>query len=489
MSSISMLKKLAGESVIYGLSGIISRFVGVFLVPVYTRFFVPADYGVISLVTNLFGLLTFLAVLGLDDALHRWYYESESEEDRKKTLNTFLWSYIAFAAFFSAVLAIFHNFFAARILKEPQAATPILIAAINFPLMISVVFTSNLLRIQRRAVNTSVFLLTTSLITILLNVVFVVFLRAGIVSIFYAQIITSSIATVWTLVLFKHLISPKYFDWQRWKEMISFGYPLIPANISYWVINLSGVYFIQSFANTREVGLYQVGSAVATAMALLTGAFQMAWGPFAISIHKQPDAKRIYALALQLYLGVASLAAVLLTLFASEILIILTTESYFDAYLVAGILAFNYLVIGLGYIAMIGGNIAKNNKSFGIAAVVSACLLISLNLILVPIYGKEGAAISTLVSQIVIPIAVFWQTQKFYPVPYNFGKAVLIFLSGLSVGFGVLSLIKEAAVDFYPGIAFKILAALLYSAFLFWILKSEIYSSKNITGELFQGEP
>lgn len=488
MSAFSMLKKLAGESLVYGLSGIISRFVGVFLIPIYTRFFVPADYGIISLVTNLFGLLTFLAILGLDDGIHRWYYETEDEDDRKKTLNTFLWSYFALAAFFSSSLAIFHNFFAAQILKEPQAATPVLIAACNFPLMISVVFTSNVLRIQRRAVYTSVFLLTISLITIILNVVFVVFLRAGLVSIFYAQLITSSIAAIWTLILFKDLISPKHFDWQRWKEMFSFSYPLIPANLSYWVINLSGVYFIQSFADTREVGLYQVGAAIATAMALLTGAFQMAWGPFAISIHKQTGAQQFYALALDLYIGIASLAAVLITLFSSEVLIILTTESYFDGYLVAGILAFNYLVIGLGYISMIGANIAKNNKSYGIASLIAACLMVLLNLILVPVYGKEGAAVSTLVSQIVIPIIVFRQTQKFYPIPYNFCKAFLIFLSGLIVGFGVLSLIKEAGFGFYPGIAVKTVTGLVYLAFLFWILKPGIYSSRDITGEFFQAE-
>jgi O-antigen/teichoic acid export membrane protein len=354
--------------------------------------------------------------------------------------------------------------------------------------MISIVFTGNLLRIQRRAVMASVFLLTTSLITILLNVVFVVFLRAGIISIFYAQLTTSAIATVWTLVLFRHLISPKYFDWQRWKEMFAFGYPLVPANISYWVINLSGVYFIQSFSETREVGLYQVGASVATAMALLTGAFQMAWGPFALSIYKQENAKHIYALALDFYLGVASLAAVLITLFSSEVLMILTTESYYDAYLVAGILAFNYLVIGTGYIALIGANIAKNNKSFGIASVISAILLVLLNLILVPKYGKEGAAISTLVSQIAIPIAVFTTTQKFYPIPYNFVRAVLIFLAGLIAAFGVLFLIKEAAIGFYPSIALKATAVLIYCAFLFWILKLGTHLPKNLAREIFQAE-
>jgi O-antigen/teichoic acid export membrane protein len=266
--------------------------------------------------------------------------------------------------------------------------------------------------------------------------------------------------------------------------MFLFSFPLIPASIAFWVINLSGIYFIQSLVNTREVGLYQIGTSVASLMAMLTGAFQMAWGPFAFSIYKQPNAKQVYALALSVYLGIASFIAVLITLFSFEILTILTTQDYLDAYLVAGILAFNYLLIGISYIAGIGTGIAKNNKMFGIASLVSAGLLVVLNLILVPVYGKEGAAIATLASQIIIPIAIFWHAQKLYPIPYNFGKAALIFLSGLIAGFGVLSLIKEASFGFYSGIAVKAAASVVYLALLFLILKPEICSSKNIADEL-----
>lgn len=488
MSSLSMIKRLAGESFIYGLSSVISRFIGVFLIPIYTRVFLPSDYGIISLITNSFTLLSILLVLGLDNSLHRWYYEEEDEEDRKKTLNTFLWSCFVLASVFSLLLAVFHNFFAERILREPEAARIVLVAAFNLPLTVFTVFTGNVLRIQRRAVYTSVFTLTISLITIFLNVIFVVFIRTGVIGIFYAQAITSVVAVGWTLYLFSDKISPRYFNWQRWKEMFLFSYPLIPGGVAFWIINLSGVYFIQSFSETREVGLYQVGTAIASAMAMLTGAFQMAWGPFALSIYKQSDAKQVYAMVLSVYLGATSLIAFLITLFSFEMLTILTTPDYLDAYLVAGILAFNYLVVGLGYIAVIGTSIAKNNRAYGIASLVSAGLLVALNLILVPAYGKEGAAISTLASQIIIPLAIFWHAQKLYPIPYNFAKAALIFLSGLTASFGVLSLIETASLGFYQGILVKAAAAIVYSMLLFLILKPEIYSSKNLAGDLSKSD-
>jgi len=304
----------------------------------------------------------------------------------------------------------------------------------------------------------------------LVNVIFVVILRTGFIGVFYAQITASIIAAVWTLILFRNTIDPRFFRWQKWKEMFQFSYPLIPGSVAFWVINLSGIYFIQSFENAREVGLYQIGISIASAMALLTGAFQMAWGPLAFSIYKQADAKQIYAQTLNLYMGATCAIAVLITLFAREIILVLATPDYAGAFWVAGIFSFNYAVIGLSYIAVIGASLAKNNKAFGIASVASAVLLVSLNLIFVPRFGKEGAALATLVSQLAIPAAVFWHSQILYPIPYNFPKAALIFFSGLAISFGTLFLLSELSADFYVQIFIKAAAAIGFLAALFYFL-------------------
>lgn len=74
---------------------------------------------------------------------------------------------------------------------------------------------------------------------------------------------------------------------QRLKEMLKFSLPLFPASIAYWTINLSGLFFLNKYCDKSEVGLYQIGTSFASAVALITGAFQSAWGPFAYSIYKK----------------------------------------------------------------------------------------------------------------------------------------------------------------------------------------------------------
>ncbi|MEP6923987.1 MAG: oligosaccharide flippase family protein, partial [Pyrinomonadaceae bacterium] len=166
MSQVSLLKNFAGESVVYGISGILSRFLAVFLTPIYTRIFMPSDYGVISLVTNVSALLSILVILGLDNSMARWYYDNEDENDRKITLNTFLWSCGGIAALFALFIYCFRDFIAVRIMREPATAPLLLLMAANLPLTIFSVFTTNVLRMQRRATATTVFTLTVSLINI-----------------------------------------------------------------------------------------------------------------------------------------------------------------------------------------------------------------------------------------------------------------------------------------------------------------------------------
>ncbi len=122
MAGNSLLKKLAGESLVYGLSGVLSRFISVFLTPIYTGIFAPSDYGVASLVTTIFALLNILLILSLDNSMARWYYDNESGDDRKITLNTFLWSCFGVGAFLSCLVVIFRDFIAASIFREPATA-------------------------------------------------------------------------------------------------------------------------------------------------------------------------------------------------------------------------------------------------------------------------------------------------------------------------------------------------------------------------------
>lgn len=484
MSTIQQLKRLGGQSLIYGLSGIISRFLYVFLVPIYTRIFLPEDYAVIAVVTNLSVLLLILSILSLDNSVGRWYFDAADEKDQKVSLNTFLWTIFTVAAIFGFCILLFNRFIATELLDEPRAREPLVVLAITLPLSVFQSFSWNILRMQHRAVMTVVFSIVTSVVTLSLSVLFVAVLKLGVIGVFYAQLCSAVVATVWTLYLFRKFISVRYFNWNRLKEMFRFSFPLLPGSIAFWVVNLSAAYFLQFMGDSRDVGLYQVGSTIATVIVMLTGAFQMAWGPFAYSIHKQDNAKLVYAQVFQIFSAVVCCASLLLTLYSREILEIFTTEIYSEAYLVVSILAFNHFFISLSYIASIGTGIAKNNKAYGYSMIAAATLLVILNLILIPIYGKEGAAFSVVVSQIVVPVAVFWHAQKLYPIPYAFGRVILTAGFSIILGFGTIIALNKTSFTTTETVLLKLIPMMIFFGIIYKLNHREVRNMLQPTASL-----
>src|SRR5690349_17849410 len=109
------LRQLASDSLVYGLSGTITRFITIFLVPLYTRVLIPEDYGVMSLVRNATALVSMFTSLSLDSAAHRFYWDSEDTADRKSTLATWACSWLVLSTAVSIVIIIFAKHLSATI--------------------------------------------------------------------------------------------------------------------------------------------------------------------------------------------------------------------------------------------------------------------------------------------------------------------------------------------------------------------------------------
>ena len=174
------------------------------------------------------------------------------------------------------------------------------------------------------------------------------------------------------------------------------------------------------FKNNAEVGLFGIGASLAAGMSLFTGAFQQAWGPFAFSIVNDENAKQVYANVFLLYSYLMGFLAANLMLFAPEVLQLLTAPAYHDSAWVAGILAYNLVLIGFTYIASIGISIAKVTAPYGYAMLFATMLTIILDILLIPKFGKEGSAIATVVAQLLVPAYLFYRGHKIYPIPYKF---------------------------------------------------------------------
>jgi O-antigen/teichoic acid export membrane protein len=432
-SRIHRLRQLAAESAVYGLSGMIASAIGVLFTPIYTRLFLPEDYGVLSIVSTSMGVISVLVILGLDSASSRYYWDVDDPSARKATLASWAWCQIALSSVAGLAIIVGSPWLAAVLVGRADAAVYYRLMAATLPLNTLVVVTTALLRMQRRPWATMTFSLATSIAQIALTLLFVVGLRWGLFGNFLGQATSIVIGFVASVVLLRDWVNPRHVRLARLRPMLRFGLPLVPASLGIWVISYADRYFVQRYTNLAEVGLFSVGASLAAVVALATAAFQLAWGPFAMSIHREPDARQTYADVFLGYVWLGCFLATGLALFAPEILRVVTTPRYVGASNVAGMLTFSHVMIGLGSVGALGPYLTKRTVSTGAAITAGAIVNVALNFAFVPHFGKEGAAAATLISQSVWPIYLLYRSQKMYPVPYRFTAALALGVLALAV--------------------------------------------------------
>ncbi|MCW1966980.1 MAG: oligosaccharide flippase family protein [Anaerolineae bacterium] len=434
MNIFRELKNLINESIVYGLSSVISSLVQFFLLPLYTRVFTTEDYGRISLVLATMAFLNIFSGLALDNSAARWFFATSDKTDQKITIASWAWCQWLITLLIGLSLISLSDFIASYLIKDSIITLCLQISGLTLFVSSNQKIITNWLRFQRRAWSTTLFAIFSNILTISLSVLFVLYIGLGVIGVFIAEVIASFCMFVITIAIMKDWLSFKYFSWSRLKEMLVYGFPLIPASLAFWVVNLSDRYVIRLYDNSSEVGLYQVGFMISASITLITSSFQQAWGPFAMSFHQRKDAPKLYATVFYIYCIVTSFLALILCVLAPYILSILAPPEYKDAISVVPFLVFSNIFIGLTYIAAIGLSIAKTTVPIGLGITFAAIANIVLNIILVPYLGKIGAALATLISQSITPIYMFTKAQQLYPIPYPFKKGTLCYLvSGILI--------------------------------------------------------
>ncbi|MBI5648832.1 MAG: polysaccharide biosynthesis C-terminal domain-containing protein [Chloroflexi bacterium] len=358
---------------------------------------------------------------------------------------------------------------AGTIVQRADAGLYFRLCALALPLSVLGNVMVNWLRMQRRPKMTVVLSLIFNLLNVPFIIVFVAFLQWGISGVYVVQIITAVAGTITCVVLMRDWLSPTYFHLLRLRKMIRYSLPLIPGTLAFWVVSFSDRFFVQVYTNTEEVGLYQVGSSMAGLIALATGAFQTAWVPFSMSIHKRDDANMVYASVLLSYLWLTSLISTFLALLAPEAIRLIATERYVGASPVVGILAFGYVMMGLGSISTLGPSIVKKTSVAGFAMIAAAGINIVLNILFVPGMGKIGAALATLMSQAVVPAYLFYHSQKLYPIPYRFKPAIgILVLSFVIIALGANIQFDNVWVNIFS--KFTLIASFVPALFLLRVI-------------------
>jgi O-antigen/teichoic acid export membrane protein len=441
---LNPLKKLAGQTVIYGLSSVIGRLLNYLLVPLYTRYFLPAEYGV---VTEIYAYVAFLVIVltyGLETA---FFHFSKKENDVKVVYSTALISLIVSSLLFVLLMFVgsplIANWLGYGIESRFIQWFAIIIA---LDAVASISFAK--LREQNKATRFVAIRLINIFINIGLNIFFIVYkgcgldilgvpCSGGIEYIFIANLISSGITIC--LLIPEMLASSWSFDKTLWKKMIVYALPLLIAGLAGMTNEtMDRILLKHLLPNPQtapsELGLYGAFYKLSIIMTLFIQTFRFAAEPFFFAQHKKKDDRKIYADVMKYFTIVMIVIFLGVTIFYNLVIGFLG-PIYHDerGFLVVSILLLANLFLGIFFNLSIWYKLTEKTIFGAYLSIFGAIITLLLNFILIPKIGFIGSAWATLVCYFSMTLASYGLGKKYFPIPYQLGRISLYLFSMLGI--------------------------------------------------------
>lgn len=456
-----LLRRLLGESAVYGLGGVANQALAIILVPIYARQLGLENYGIVAILTTTLSISTLVATLALPHAFFRSYLkETDDVRRRAEVLRTTLALRLIVSLLALAIILALAVPLATVLLGESDAwRLMALIGPIAFFDTLSSVPLSYL-RAERRPRAYAAISFSRAVLGSLLIIVFVVVLDMGVFGVVLGSACSALVtATAGITILAREGRLGIGLDRRLARHMLAFSLPLVPASVASWTLNLSDRYLIAAFDGPAAVGTYSAGYTVGLAInALAISPFTLAWGAAYWEIAKQDDARLVIARVLTGFTALASFLALGLAALSTDLFRILLTPEFEPGRFVTPFSAFAYVLYGIFTITSTGLNLESQTRRLPVIMGATAIANVALNLALIPRFGYLGAAASTILSYGLLAVFAGRVSQRHYPVPWEVARVTFLIALGLVLSAAALLgpdhlAWRIACIAAYPAIA------------------------------------
>jgi O-antigen/teichoic acid export membrane protein len=436
----------------YQIADVVSKFIAILLLPVYTRYLAPNAYGAVGLLANTVIFVSIVVRFGIIEAFLRYYFSDEQAERRdalarRATVFLLITSTLAAAVLAAAASPL------SRVVLGHQIAHPTqayLIAVLGLWAFTNLELAYGLLRVEERLRVYATASLTNVGITIAASVVLVVGFKLGVRGLLLGNYGASTLVLLalwWTM---RHRLAPRRSGGERLRVLLRFGLPTVPAEASVYALSIVDRYYIYHDRSATLAGLYNIAIQFAGAIAFIVRAFQYAWPPLAYSVTDDAQAARLYGLVTTYYVLVSGWIVAGLTLEGRWILRLLTTRHYFDAYRAMPWVSLGWALYGLWVVLLViagRANVTRRNFPAAAAGLIANVVLLVL---LVPRYGIAGAGIALVGAYVAMLGVMHILIRRAFAATFEWrrlGQLVLI-MGGLAAA-GDVALPTHGALGFF----------------------------------------
>jgi O-antigen/teichoic acid export membrane protein len=457
------LKRLVSSLAAYQVADIVSKFIAVLLLPVYTRYIDPAGYGVVELLANGVIFVSIVARFGMIEAFLRFHFTDADQERRDALARRASLFLLVVTTLVAIALALAATPLSKLVLSHRDPGI-FRVAVLGLWSFTNLELAYGLLRVDERLRTYALASLANVGMTVAGSIVLVVIAGDGPRGLLLANYGASTIVLLTLWWTSRGRLLRRGAGAPRMAMLLRFGLPTVPAEASVYALSIIDRYYIYHNRGQALAGLYSIAIKLAGAVAFIARAFQYAWPPLAYSITDDAQARRLYGLVTTYYLLISGWVVAGLALLGRWVIRLLTTHAFFGAYRALSWVALGWALYGLWVVFLViagRANVTTRNFPAALAGLAANVVLIVL---LVPPLGIAGAGIALCGAYLVMLGVMYALTRTAFEVSFEWrrlGQLVLV-VGGITV-LGELLLPTHGLLGFLTRLAaFLVIPPALY---------------------------
>lgn len=393
--------------------------IGFLLIPVYTRYLSPEEYGVLAMLSIVATMAVVLPQSTLGPSLFRSYYDYDSAEGRALVVSTALYLVLLMSGAITIVGCLLSAPLSSIILRDPLYGGLLRVTFVSsffgsVGVIIFAVFRARKWSKRYTVVSTLSFL-----VQLVCTIYLVVVLRTGVWGVLMGGLVGSVVTALIMLPLIRNdvrlAISPLEV-----KKLLGYGFPFVPEGLLAFAISSADRFFLEHYGSLTQVGLYSMGFKFGQIVQFLLFAPLSVVEPAMIfSVEKEADARQFYARLLTYALFVGLWLSLGISNLARDVIRIMATPPFWDAYRVVPLICLYFVLRGVRGLGSVGLALLRKTKYFPIAEAIGASTGVILMFVLVPRYGMRGAGIGMVASYLTVFAFRTLVARRFFVVEYE----------------------------------------------------------------------
>jgi len=416
----SYLRRLLRTGAAYQLADAVSKVVALALLPVYTRYLTPADYGTAELVLTTIILVSIILRLGLGEAFVRFHYLDADPERRRRLARTATGSLAVITTLVAGLIAIFPEPVSQLLLLGSDQPDIIRAAALGLWAFTNLELAYALLRVEERARAFAVASLCNVALTVLLTLWLVVGREEGALGLLLGNYVASAVVLLG--LWFKERESLGLVSREQLGPMLRFGLPTVPAEASVFALFFVDRLWLYRFESADSAGLYSLSVKLAGIVIFTVRAFQYAWPPLAYSIENDDEAARVYARITTYYVLFTGLVVAGLALLGRWVVRLFAAPEFYAAHEALPWVALGWALYGLFLVLVVMAGRAQVTVRNAPAALCGLVVNIALLALLVPPLGIVGAGLALVGAYAVMLVAMWALTRNLFSVAFEWRR-------------------------------------------------------------------